>query len=94
MDPVWKYDEYSTWSRWLAKDFTRPELEKKLIRLGGELSKASASHLRAVNKTTSMSGNSQSRAHSRNVVAGLGEERMAIENALELHDFYPNQCKQ
>lgn len=91
--PQWKYEEYSQWARTLAKSYTKKELEKKIGKVKIALSKASASHLRAIDKSTSMSSNSQARAHGRNSVVGAYEEKNALENALEIHQYYPSEAK-
>jgi len=92
-EPQWKYEEYSDWSRQLARNNTQEELQKQLAKLQGEQVKNTASHLRAVDKTTSMQSNSQHRAQSGNVVRGNYERRNAIENALEIHKYYPEKTK-
>jgi len=92
-EPQWKYEEYSDWSRQLARNNTQEELQKQLAKLKGEQVKNKASHLRAIDKTTSMQSNSQHRAQSGNVVRGNYERRSAIENALEVHKYYPEKAK-
>lgn len=89
----WHYMEYSDWSRQLAKTYTRKEIEKRLVKTRGELYQASATHLRAINRTSSMSSQSQARAHSRNNVAGTAAERSALEDAFVIHLFYPENAK-
>ena len=49
--------------------------------------------MRTFEKSTSMQSNSQRRAQAGNLVAGLGERKMALENALEIHKYYPEKCK-
>lgn len=90
----WKYEDYSNWSREMAKNYTRAELEKRLAKVDGQRGSLAASHLRAVEKTTSMTGNSQRRAQSRNAMVGNYEEYQAVKNALELYDFYPEKTKE
>lgn len=91
MEPQWKYEEYNDWSRRLALIKPKEEIEKRLMQIGGEINSASASHLRAIQRTGSMSSNSQARAHGRNVISGLGEEKMALKNALEIYQFWPEK---
>lgn len=91
--PQWKYAEYSTWSKGLAKNYTRDDLERKYAKLCGEQVGNKKSHLRAIERTHSMTSNSQSRAQSGNVVRGNYEERTAIKWALEIHDDYPEKAK-
>ncbi len=93
-EPQWPYEEYSAWSRQFAKNNTKSDLENRLAEVEKDLSKATASHLRAIDKSTSMQSNSQRRAQGRNVVSGLGDEKMALKNALEIHNFYPEKSKQ
>lgn len=93
-EPQWKYDEYSPWARLLAKTTTRRDLEKQHRKLAGESGRLKDSHHRAVMSTTSMAGQSQRRAHSRNAMVGNYEERMAVENALEIYRYYPEWTKE
>ena len=88
----WKYEEYSDWSRRLAKDYTRAELEAKLGKTEGARRDLAESHKRAVEATTSMTSQSQRRAQSRNTMAGNYEENQALKNALEIHDNYPENA--
>lgn len=90
----WKYEEYSDWSRQLAKNYSRAELESRLRKLGGELERSTAAHLRAIERTSSMQSQSQARAQTGNVVRANGEERMALQNALEIYDNYPERTKE
>lgn len=85
---------YSPWMKQLAKHYTRAELEKRLGIASGEASKAAQTHLRAILATHSMSSQSQRRAQSRNAVAASGEERMAINGALEIYDLFPEHTKE
>jgi hypothetical protein len=89
----WHYMEYSEWSRQLAKTYTQKEIEKRLIKTRGELHRASASHLRAIDRTSSMSSQSQARAHGRNNVVVTAVERSALEDAFCVHLFYPENAK-
>ena len=91
--PQWKYEEYSDWSRRLAKNYTRAELEAKLGKTEGAREGLANSHRRAVEKTTSMTSQSQRRAQSRNAMTGNYEENQALKNALEIHDNYPEKAK-
>jgi hypothetical protein len=92
--PQWKYEDYSDWSRRLAKNNTVAELEKQLKKIGGEQEKAKQAHLRAIEKSTSMQGNAQQRAQAGIVVRGNYEEMQALKNALEIHKYYPDLAKQ
>jgi DNA adenine methylase len=91
--PQWKYSDYSNWSRLYAKDNTIPELEKELSKLEKEQERNTESHLRSLKKTTSMQSQSQYRAQARNVVTGNYERRRAIEDAIEIHKYYPENAK-
>lgn len=92
-NPIWKYEDYSVWSRNIAKDYTRAEIEKRLGKAEGARSGASKAHLAAVESTHSMQSNSQRRAQTGNVVRANYEERMALTNALEIYEFYPEKTK-
>lgn len=93
MIPVWKYEEYSAWSRQLAAHYTRDELEKKLYGVAKEASRLSKSHLSAIEKSTSMQSNSQRRAQTRNCVSANYEERCALKWAIDIYDNYPEHTK-
>lgn len=89
--------EYSTWySRWmkdLARTKTRKELESLLGVSAMHAKAGAAAHLRAIDATSSMGGQSQRRAHSRNVMAAAGEYRIAISGALEIYDLFPEHTQ-
>ncbi|KIL35837.1 hypothetical protein SD71_10590 [Cohnella kolymensis] len=93
-EPLWKYEDYNDWSRMMAKNYTRSELEAMLYGTKSELTKATKTHLNAIRGTTSMHSNSQRRAQARNSVVGSYEKRYAIENALEIYRFYPERTKE
>jgi hypothetical protein len=76
----------------LAKSKTPAQLEKEYHEVAYQLSKATQSHLRAIQSTASMSGCSQRRAQSKNNVTGLAERKNALKDALELHQYYPDKC--
>ena len=90
---VWKYDEYSDWSRQLAKDYTPEELTSMLHQTEYALKRAAKSHLSAIGRSVSMTGNSQHRAQSRNSVTGASARRTALKDALEIYQFYPEHTK-
>lgn len=85
---------YSDWMKKLAKWHTKSDLEKKLVGVSYQLPKAARSHLAAIRKTSSMQGNSQRRAQAKNCVAAYGEEKIAINGALEIHDLFPQHARQ
>ncbi|MBK8113325.1 MAG: hypothetical protein IPK44_01755 [Candidatus Accumulibacter sp.] len=92
--PQWKYEDYSTWSRQIAKDYTRAQIEKELGIAASKREGLAASHLRAIDATGSMGGASQRRAQSRNAMTGNYERWNAYKNALELYDVYPQHTKE
>lgn len=92
--PLWKYEDYNDWSRQMAKDYSKQELERMLFGSSKDLTSATKSHLSAINKTTSMTSNSQRRAQSRNNVTMSYERKYAIENALEIYRYFPEMTKQ
>jgi hypothetical protein len=85
---------YSAWSKQLAKNYTRAELEKRVGIASEAASKAARTHLRAIEATHSMTSQSQRRAQSGNVVRAAGEERMAVNGALEIYDLFPEHTKE
>lgn len=85
-----KYDTwYSDWMKSLAKKHTRAELEQMLGLYTSEAKRASKSHLRAIEKSGSMLGNSSRRASTWNAVALTYDYRVAISGALEIYDLFP-----
>jgi hypothetical protein len=89
----WSYEEYSAWSRQLAANYTSLELLKRLAEIEKQLGRATSSHLNAVAASTSPTSCSQRRAHTRNVVAGLGQEKAAILDALDIYAMHPERAK-
>jgi len=89
---IWPYEAYSDWSRLIAKNYTKNEISKVLGLTIGAKTKLSENHLRAIKKSTSMSSNSQARAQTGNSLRGNYEKQKAHEDALELHELYPDEC--
>lgn len=94
MSHAWKFEEYSQWSQQLAKSYTRRELERQVGPAEWRVGQAAQAHLRAIEATTSMTSQSQRRAQTKNSMIGDYERFSAIKNAIELHDLYPEKCKQ
>lgn len=90
--------EYSTWySNWmkeLARTKTKQELESLLGKTANEAAKGASSHLRAIEATASMGGQSARRAHARNVTAAAGDYKIAITGALEIYELFPEHTKE
>lgn len=84
---------YSSWSKQLAENYTLDELMDKFYGARAEGRRASASHLRAIERTHSMTSNSQRRAQSRNVVAASGDYALALKGAIEIHKLFPEKAK-
>lgn len=87
-------DFYSTWMKSLAKAKTKQELEALLYGKKKEVNAAAHRHLKAIERTSSMSGNSMARAHARNSVAAAGEYAIALGGAIEIHELFPEEAKQ
>lgn len=85
---------YGDWSKQMAKHMTRPEIERELGLASAAVSDAARQHLRAVQATTSMTGQSMRRAHARNVVKATGDRRIALRGALEIYYLFPEHTKQ
>ena len=92
--PQWEYLEYSHFSRRLAETKTNEDLQKMLGEEDYKTAKLVTSHLRAIEKTTSMQSNSQRRAHSRNSLGLNYDNKSAIKNALEIYKYYPLKTKE
>ena len=82
-------DWYSNWMKMLAKKHTKEELNAKYDRACGEARRHGAMHLKAIQKSNSMAGNSQHRAQARNCVAASGEYKIALSGAIEIHELFP-----
>ena len=90
---IWPYEAYSDWSRLIAKNYTADEIKKVIGITDSKREALSKKHLNAINKSTSMGSNSQARAQSRNSMSGNYAKLKAHEDALELHEVYPQKCK-
>lgn len=84
---------YSDWMKTLARTKTKAELERLLTGKQLEASRASRSHLRAIESTTSMQSQSMRRAHSGNVCAAAGDYAIAISGAIEIHELFPEHAR-
>jgi hypothetical protein len=85
---------YPDWSKQLALQYTKAELIDEFEKVGGALRASTASHLRAIEKSTSMQGNSQHRAQARNVVASQGEYKINLGCALDIYKNFPEHTKE
>lgn len=85
---------YSSWMKLLARNHTRDELTRMKGGARGDGKRATRSHLRAIERTTSMTGQSQARAQSGNVARAAGDKLIAIDGALEIHDLFPEHAKE
>ena len=84
---------YSPWMKQLAQNYTLAELERKLHGNRKRVGREAASHLRAIDASVSMSSQSQRKAQSRNVLAATGDEMIAINGAIEIHELLPEHAK-
>jgi len=84
---------YSEYSKSLAKNYSKSELEKSIAKIETEMPRATSAHLRAIEKTSSMQSNSQHRAKSRQVVDGLADEKRSLLAALEICELFPEHAQ-
>jgi len=84
---------YSDWSKLIAKTKSLAEIQKELGVVDAEVGSAAKSHLRAIEKSTSMQGNSSSRAQSKNTLVGASERKIAFNGALEIYELFPEHTK-
>lgn len=84
---------YSAWMKRLAKAHTKEELEAMSEGKKVAANNAAHQHLRAIQKSSSMGGNSMARAHSRNCVAAAGDYAIALDGAIEIHELFPEEAK-
>lgn len=92
-DDVVFADWYNPWMKLLARTHTVAELESMLQGASADATKHAGQHLRAIQKTGSMTGNSSARAHARNNVAASGDKKIALQGALEIHELFPEHAK-
>ncbi len=90
---IFPYESYSSWSRQLAKNYTIEELQKVIYECESLSNKYAKQHLSAIEKSNSITSQSQRKAHSRNNVTLNYEKKRAYINAIELHQYYPEKCK-
>jgi thioredoxin-like negative regulator of GroEL len=84
---------YTDWMRRLAASKTIDELQALLHGTRNAAQKSARSHLRAIDATTSMSGQSARRAHTRNVTAAAGDYAIALRGAVEIHELFSEHAK-
>lgn len=84
---------YSDWMRRLARQHTIDDLARMLLGTRAESHQAAARHLRAVEASHSMSGQSMRRAHARNVVVASGDTAIALRGAIEIHALFPEHAR-
>lgn len=77
----------------LALAHTRKELEGRFGIAGGEALAQAHCHLRAVERSASMSGNSGARARTRAGVEVAGQLKIDLAGALEIHDLFPEHAR-
>ena len=82
---------YSPWMKQLALNYTRKELERRIHVSQADAGRAGRAHLRAIEATTSMTGCSARRAHTKNVAAAAGDTEIALRGALEIYDLFPER---
>lgn len=85
---------YSAYSKHLAITHSDSELFEMFVDIDEQLSSATATHLRAIEKSHSIQGNSQHRAQAGNVVRGLSQEKSSVVSAREIHKLFPQYTKQ
>lgn len=88
---VFPYEEYSRWSKRLALTCELSELQKQLIKAEGLVDKYGKQHRSAIESSTSMSSQSQRRAHSGNNVRANYEKIRALKDAIEIYIYYPDK---
>ena len=93
MEAIFKYEEYSSWSRMLAKQHTVDELNKMLWISNKKSNNYKKEHENAVKKENRKVACSQRLAQSAVKLTSNWDKINAIENAIELHKFYPEHCK-
>ena len=89
-----RFEEYSSFARQIAEGRTWDEIRDEVVELEGNRESLSNSHLKSIERTTSMQSNSQARAHSRNSMTANYERLEAYKDAIELYVFYPERCKE
>lgn len=80
---------YSDWAKRLALSVSKIELETRLMIEEAKTKRLANSHLESINKTGSMSSNSQRRAQSRNALAANYDLIIALKSAIEIYNLFP-----
>lgn len=83
---------YSPWMKALAAQNSVSELRRMLSGADAAASSAARAHLRAIDRSHSMSSCSAARASMRNVSAAAGDKVIAIRGALEIHELFPEHA--
>lgn len=90
---MWGYEDYSAWARLLASSASdSKELQRRLVRAERATERAKEAHMRAVQRTTSMQGQSSRRAQTRSSMVASHEEANALRDALEIRRLFPEKC--
>ena len=93
MDTPWEYEQYNAWGRSMAKQYDIDHLKRELAQVERETDRLEMNHLRAIQKTSSMTSCSQRRAQTRNSLTGNYERRVALKAAIEIYDKFPEHSK-
>lgn len=80
---------YSDWAKRLALTNSLEDLKTKLTQADSKRNSLSSSHLKAIEKSTSMTSNSQRRAQTRNSMSGNYELYTALISAIEIYELFP-----
>ena len=88
---MWEFEEYTKWSRQLACSYDKDELNKMLAKRLG--SNANGQFKATSSRSGGMHPPTMRHAMSGNVNRSDYLHLTAIKNALELHDLYPEKCK-
>jgi hypothetical protein len=87
----WLYSEYPSISRHIAKKCSLNDILKNIERHQSNRQILALSHLKAIERSSSMASNSAARAHARNSVTGNYAKLKEHKDALEIYLFYPEE---
>lgn len=93
-DSEWNWSDFSDFSRLLAATKTKAQLESILNKFKAKTDGYRKTYYHLKDNQSSTQSKSQQRAHAFNNLNGNLDNIRSYENALQLHELFPERCKQ
>jgi hypothetical protein len=93
-DSEWNWSDFSEFSRLLAATKTKAQLESILGKFKAKTDGYRKAYYRLRDNQSSTQSKSQQRAHALNNLNSNLDSIRSYENALQLHELFPQRCKQ